>query len=161
MASTVSSYFSHVRLPSSLVFRATSSRAVQDSGSDDNWQSTERSRAVVLLQHAGWRLVNHQNVSHPSINAKKKNSNKPHHNCPEAGQTTVNKWASISLYNPSKWCGPDKAVQSNTLWLNLNKINEVNILQSADKQGNPSFHFHAPGSKRRYPCTQTASAVPK
>ena len=33
--------------------------------------------------------------------------------------------------------------------------------QSAHKQGNPSFHFHAPGSKRRYPCTQTASAVPK
>ena len=55
----------------------------------------------------------------------------------------------------------DKAVQSNILWLNLNKINEINILQSTDKQGNPSFHFHAPGSKRRYPCAQTASAVPK
>ena len=55
----------------------------------------------------------------------------------------------------------DEAVQSNILWLNLNKINEISILQSADKQGNPSFHFHAPGSKRRYSCTQTASAVPK
>ena len=54
-----------------------------------------------------------------------------------------------------------KAVQSNLLWLNLNKINEISILQLAHKQGNPSFHFHAPGSKRRYPCTQTASAVPK
>ena len=47
------------------------------------------------------------------------------------------------------------------LWLNLNKIGEISILQTAHKQGNPSFHFHAPGSKRRYPCTQTASAVPK
>ena len=28
----------------------------------------------------------------------------------------------------------DKAVQSNILWLNLNKINNVSILQSADKQ---------------------------
>ena len=35
------------------------------------------------------------------------------------------------------------------------------FLQSAHKQGNPSFHFHAPGSKRRYPCTQTASVVQK
>ena len=52
----------------------------------------------------------------------------------------------------------DKAVQSNILWLNVNKIG---ILQSAHKQGKPSFRFHAPGSKRRYPCTQTASAVPK
>ena len=33
------------------------------------------------------------------------------------------------------------------LWLNLNKISEMNILQSADKQGNPSFHFVALGSK--------------
>ena len=46
-------------------------------------------------------------------------------------------------------------------WLNLNKIDGISILQSANKQGNPSFHFHAPGSKRGYPCTQTASAVPK
>ena len=37
----------------------------------------------------------------------------------------------------------------------------MGILQSADKQGNPSFHFHALGSKRRYACSQTASAVPK
>ena len=37
----------------------------------------------------------------------------------------------------------------------------MSILQSADKHGNPSFHFHAQGSKRRYPCTQTASAVSK
>ena len=55
----------------------------------------------------------------------------------------------------------DKTVRSNILWLNLNKINETSLLQSAHKQGNPSFHFHTPGSKRRYPCTQTASAVPK
>ena len=47
------------------------------------------------------------------------------------------------------------------LWLNLNKISEVSILQSADKQGNLLFHFHAPDSKRRYLCTQTPSAVPK
>ena len=38
----------------------------------------------------------------------------------------------------------DKAVQSNILWLNLNKIGAVSILH---QQGNPSFHFHAPGSK--------------
>ena len=55
----------------------------------------------------------------------------------------------------------DKAVQSKILWLNLNEIDEINILQSADKQGNPSFHFYAPGSKHRRPCTRTASAVPK
>ena len=55
----------------------------------------------------------------------------------------------------------DKAVQSNILWLNLNKVFEKSILQSAHKQGNASFHFHAPGSKRRYPCTQTAWALPK
>ena len=33
----------------------------------------------------------------------------------------------------------DKAIQSYLLWLTLNKINEISILQSADKQGNPSF----------------------
>ena len=55
----------------------------------------------------------------------------------------------------------DKTVQSYILWLNLNKIGAISILQSAHKQGNPSFQFRAPGSKRRYPCTQTASAVPK
>ena len=54
-----------------------------------------------------------------------------------------------------------KAVQYNILWLNLNKIVEISVLQLADKQGNPSFHIHAPGSKCRYPCTQTASAIPK
>ena len=31
----------------------------------------------------------------------------------------------------------DKAGQSDILWLNLNKINEISILQLADKQGNP------------------------
>ena len=61
--------------------------------------------------------------------------------------------------NPPKF--HDKTVRSNMLWLNLNKIDEIFFLQSAHKQVNPSFHFHAPGSKRRYPCTQTASAVPK
>ena len=43
----------------------------------------------------------------------------------------------------------------------LNKIDEVSILQPADRLGNPSFHTHAPDSKRRYPCTETASAVQK
>ena len=55
----------------------------------------------------------------------------------------------------------DKAVQFNVLWLNLNKIDGISILQSAHKQGNPSFRFHALGLKCRYPCSQTASAVPK
>ena len=54
------------------------------------------------------------------------------------------------LKNPPKF--HDKAVQSNILWLNLNKIGGISILQLSHKQGNPSFHFHAPGSKRRYPC---------
>ena len=54
-----------------------------------------------------------------------------------------------------------EAVKSNVMWLNLNNIGAISILQSAYKQGNASFHFHAPGSKRKYPCTQTASAVPK
>ena len=85
--------------------------------------------------------------------------------------------SSDALHNPYKWHSPptplkmfkkihiqkfhDKAVQSNILWLNLNKISEISILQLAHTQGNPSFHFHAPGSKRRYQCTQTASTVPK
>ena len=55
----------------------------------------------------------------------------------------------------------DKAVQYDILWLNLNKVGEISILQSAHKQGNSSFNFHAPGSKHRYQCTQTASAVQK
>ena len=94
----------------------------------------------------------------------------------DTGQTTVNKGAPIHNIIPIKWHGPqtplkmfqkiqkkfhDEAVQSNILWLNWNKIGDIGILQSAHKQGNPSFHFHAPGSKRRYPCTHTASAVPK
>ena len=62
---------------------------------------------------------------------------------------------------PQKKKMHDKAVQSYILWLNLNKIGGISILQSAHKQGNPSFHFLAPGSKRRYPCIETASAVPK
>ena len=79
------------------------------------------------------------------------------------GQTTVNKKAPIHY----KWYGPQtplkrfQKIPSNILWLNLHKIGGISILQSAHKQGTPSFHFHAPGSKRRYPCTQTASAVPK
>ena len=55
----------------------------------------------------------------------------------------------------------EKTVQSNMLWLNLNKIDAIFFLQSAHKQGNPSFHLYAPGSKRIYPCTQPASAVQK
>ena len=35
----------------------------------------------------------------------------------------------------------DKTVHSNILWLNLNKISERSFLQSAHKQGNPSFTF--------------------
>ena len=92
------------------------------------------------------------------------------------GRTTVNKKALIHniipindmVHRPLLKCfkkSPknfhDKAVQSNILWLNLNKIGAISILQSAHKQGNPSFQFRAPGSKRRYPCTQTASAVKK
>ena len=34
-----------------------------------------------------------------------------------------------------------KAVQSNILWLNLNKIGGITILQSAHKQGNPHLTF--------------------
>ena len=60
---------------------------------------------------------------------------------------------------PRKFHG--KAVQSYILWLNLNKIGGTSIVQTTHKQDNPSFHYHAPGSKLRYPCTQTASAVPK
>ena len=35
----------------------------------------------------------------------------------------------------------DKAVQSNILWLNLNKISGISILQLAPKQSNPHFTF--------------------
>ena len=93
-----------------------------------------------------------------------------------SGQTTENKKAPIHyiisindlVYRPLEKCFQkipkkfhDKTVQSNILWLNLNKIGAISILQSAHKEGNPSFHFHAPVSKRRYPCPQTASAVTK
>ena len=37
----------------------------------------------------------------------------------------------------------DKTVQSSKLWLNINKIGGISILQSAHKQGNPSFRFQA------------------
>ena len=40
------------------------------------------------------------------------------------------------------------------LLLNVNKIGGISIFQLAHKQGNPSFHFHAPGSERRYPLKQ-------
>ena len=70
-------------------------------------------------------------------------------------------FGNVSKIPPKKTKIHDKTVQSNILWLNLNTVNEIRFLQSAHKQGNPSFYFHAPGSKRRYPCTQTASAVPK
>ena len=84
--------------------------------------------------------------------------------------------SSDSLYSPHKGYGRqtplkmflkipekfyDKAFQFYILWLNLNKIDEVSIIHSADKQGNFLFHIHALGLKRRYPCIQTASAVPK
>ena len=35
----------------------------------------------------------------------------------------------------------DKTVQSNILWLNLNKINEISILQSTDNKVTPHFPF--------------------
>ena len=40
---------------------------------------------------------------------------------------------------PSKF--HDKAVQSHILWLNLNKIGAISILQSAHKQVTPHFTF--------------------
>ena len=72
------------------------------------------------------------------------------------GQTTVNEKALIhyiisindKVYRPLQKCFKkipppkfqDKTVQSNIMWLNLNKINEIIFLQSAHKQGNPP-HF--------------------
>ena len=50
---------------------------------------------------------------------------------------------------------------SNLIYCDWILTKSISILQPTHKQGNPSFHFHAPGSERRYPCTQTASAVPK
>ena len=50
---------------------------------------------------------------------------------------------------------PPKKTKQNFGWI---KTKSVSILQSADKQSNPLLHFHASGSKHRYPCTQTASA---
>ena len=47
----------------------------------------------------------------------------------------------------------DNTVQSSTLWLTLSKI-DFFFNQQMNK-GKPSFHFHAPGSKRRYPRTQS------
>ena len=37
----------------------------------------------------------------------------------------------------------------------------ISILQSVDRQVNPSFHIHVPGPERRYRCTQTTSVVQK
>ena len=43
------------------------------------------------------------------------------------------------LKNPPKV--HDEATQSNILWLNLNKINEISILQSTDNKVTPHFPF--------------------
>ena len=80
------------------------------------------------------------------------------------GQTTVNKKAPIHciitkmtrpqtpfiFFSKSPKRFHDKAVQSNVLWLNLDKIGAISILQSAHKQGNPSFHFHAPDTTNTF-----------
>ena len=115
-----------------------------------------------------------QNINFTEVSMVSRASNR--RQARETGQTTVNKKAPIHYVIPindmvhrplwkclkiSNQKFHDKAAQCNMLWLNLNKIGEISILQSAHKQGNPSFRFHAPGSKRRYPCSQTASAVPK
>ena len=63
--------------------------------------------------------------------------------------------------NPPQKKIHDKTVQSNILWLNLNKIDKKYFTISRQTRYNPSFHCHAPGLKRRYPCTQTASDVQK
>ena len=53
-----------------------------------------------------------------------------------------------------------KAVQSNILWLNLNKIGGISILQSADKQGNPSFRSCA-GLKTQIPMHSNSLGCPR
>ena len=79
---------------------------------------------------------------------------------------------SQNIFPVGSWCGlgiasdlhlePESEKRAkNVDLLTANKNSEVSILRSAHKQGHPSFHCHAPGSKRRYPCTQTAKAVPK
>ena len=55
----------------------------------------------------------------------------------------------------------NKAVQSNILWLNLNKISEISFLQSAHKQGNPSFHFFCTGLKTLIPMHSNSLGCPK
>ena len=73
------------------------------------------------------------------------------------GQTTVNKKSADSPYNPYKWHGPqtplkmfqknsppkfhDKAVQSNILWLNLNKIGEISIYNQHMNKVTSHFTF--------------------
>ena len=91
------------------------------------------------------------------------------------GQATVDKRAPIHyiipindmVQDPSKMF--EKIPKNSTVrpfnliycgW-KFKKISGMSILQLAHKQGSPSFHFYAPDSNRRYPCTQTASAVPK
>ena len=55
----------------------------------------------------------------------------------------------------------DKAVQSNILWLNLNKINEISILQSAGKQGNPRISLSCAGLKTQIPMHSNSIGCPK
>ena len=41
------------------------------------------------------------------------------------------------------------------------KILDIFFIQYADKRRNPLVQIHAPGSKHRYPCTQSSGGVPK
>ena len=55
----------------------------------------------------------------------------------------------------------DKTVQSYMLWLNLNKIDKFFFYNQHINKVTPHSTFMRRAQKRRYPCTQTASAVPK
>ena len=54
-----------------------------------------------------------------------------------------------------------KAVQSYMLWLNSTTIGGIGILQSAHKQGNPSFHFSCAGLKTQIPMHSNSIDCPK
>ena len=54
-----------------------------------------------------------------------------------------------------------KATQEHILWLNSKKKFQIIFSLYADKCQNPFVQIHVPGSKHRYPCTQSAGGGPR
>ena len=54
-----------------------------------------------------------------------------------------------------------KAILGHIPWLNSKKNLQISFSQYVNNVGTPFFLIYVPGSKYRYPCTQSAGGVPK